>query len=76
MHPIRVSKLNIERQHMYKAGQIAEEASGGWSIEILDPNGVVFCLIRYGHKGVLYGPHVDAHLKEEANTLLSHLNRD
>lgn len=60
---------------MYKSGDIVEEPYG-WAIEILDPNGDVITVLKYVMSAQQrYTPHVEEVLREQADGLLSHLNR-
>lgn len=60
---------------MYTKGDIEEDVSGGWTIQILDPEGTVIVNLHYGYEGLRYGPYVEQMLHAQADHLLSHLNR-
>lgn len=60
---------------MYTKGDIVEEPYG-WGIEILDPDGDVIVVLKYVMSTQQrYTPHVEEVLHEQADGLLSRLNR-
>lgn len=58
----------------YRSGDILMNVTGGYDIEILDPEGEVICTLHAGNDGTS-SDVVEEVLREEADGLLSHLNR-